>query len=231
MRSRRAAHRGSSVSCPWSGARSAHFSPHSAHRPAAVGPAQRGERQVEHERVADGLLEVDVVVDDAGQLVLVGGLVGDAVRVGEQLPDGDGDLVGQRVKAARALALEPGVRGAGDVARPPRPTPAAGPARPARPAGRRSSAAPSRCRERGRRRCRRAWRRAVGPARERRWPTVRRGRDGACSPFQGRSAPTGLPSRRQGRRPAYSIRSMPVPVRPARRAPPGCRARAGCARA
>ena len=51
----------------------------------AVRAAQRGQRQRQHQRVADGLLEVDVLVDDPGQLVGVGGLVGDAVRVGEQL--------------------------------------------------------------------------------------------------------------------------------------------------
>ena len=85
-RSRRAAHRGSSVSCPWSGPRSARFSPHSGHRP-GQSSAQRGQRQLEDDGVAHGLLQVDAVVDDPRQLVLVRGLVRHAVRVGEQLAD------------------------------------------------------------------------------------------------------------------------------------------------
>ena len=94
-RSRRAAHRGSSVSCPWSGARSARRSPHSGHSPGQSGRHSGAQRQRQHHRVADHLLDVDPLVDHPRQLVGVGGLVGGAVRVGEQLAELDVDLVGR----------------------------------------------------------------------------------------------------------------------------------------
>src|SRR5689334_6852239 len=81
----------------------------------AIGLAERRQREGQHERVADRLLDVDLVVHDPRELVGVSGLVGEGVRVGEQLADLHGDLVGQRVEAAGALALQLRVRGAGEV--------------------------------------------------------------------------------------------------------------------
>jgi hypothetical protein len=72
----------------------------------AVVDAERRQGEVDHDRVAHGLLEVDVLTDDPGQLVVVRGLVRQGVRVGEQLAQLDGHLVGQVVQAARALARQ-----------------------------------------------------------------------------------------------------------------------------
>src|SRR6185503_4164412 len=84
-------------------------------QPRTVVDAQRGQGEREHHGVTHGLLDVDVVVDDAGQLVVVRRLVGGAVRVGEQLPDLHGQLVGQVAQTARALAGQRRRGGPGDV--------------------------------------------------------------------------------------------------------------------
>ena len=62
-------------------------------QPRTVRPAQRRERQRQPDGVDDRLLEVDGVVNDAAHLVGVGGLVGGAVGIGEQLGEVDLDVV------------------------------------------------------------------------------------------------------------------------------------------
>ena len=49
-------------------------------QPAAVVPAQRRQRQVEHQRVADERLQIEHVADEVADLVLLGGLLGGRVR-------------------------------------------------------------------------------------------------------------------------------------------------------
>ena len=73
------------------------------HRPAQSGPHSGANGSASPIGVDDRLLEVDGVVDDAADLVGVGGLVGRAVGIGEQLGEVDLDVAGDRGQAARAL--------------------------------------------------------------------------------------------------------------------------------
>ncbi|MCO5561366.1 hypothetical protein L7F22_014987 [Adiantum nelumboides] len=81
----------------------------------AVLAAQGRHRELGDDRVAHGLGEVDALVDQARDLVGVGGLLGDRVRVGEQLADPDLHVLADRLQAARALPRQPGIGRAGDV--------------------------------------------------------------------------------------------------------------------
>ena len=79
--------------------------PHSGHRPGAVRPAHRRERQHQPDRVDDRLLEVDGVVRPTcptSSASVVASVV--AVGIGEQLGEVDLDVAGDRRQAACALA-------------------------------------------------------------------------------------------------------------------------------
>ena len=68
--------------------------PHCGHSPGQSGAAQRRERQRQPDRVDDRLLEVDGRSStDVADFVGLGGGLGGAVRVGEQLGEVDLDIV------------------------------------------------------------------------------------------------------------------------------------------
>ena len=128
------AHRGSiGASCPCSGS-SLRFAPQSAHRPAAVLPAQRLERQVQHHLVAEQRLEVDQVALQPAGLLL------DRLALGMdvQLLDVDLQLVGDLGQAPYALPAQLCTSRCRSPARPRPLTRAAGRARSATPVAPRS---------------------------------------------------------------------------------------------
>ena len=75
-------------------------------QPGTVRLAQRRPRQAEHHQVTHHRFEIEQVVLEPADLVLLRGLVGGAVRIGEQLTDVDRELLGDRVEAPPALAAQ-----------------------------------------------------------------------------------------------------------------------------
>lgn len=79
----------------------------------AVRPAHRRKRQFQTDRIDDRLLEIDGFVDDASDLVFLGGLVGGAIRIGKQFGQGYLNATPHRAEATSTLADGRGGHGPG----------------------------------------------------------------------------------------------------------------------
>ncbi len=80
----------------------------------AVFAAQRVERKLQSHRIDYDWIEVDLIVDDAMNLVLVGRIFGHAVRIREQLGEVHVHGSGHGLEAARALPGRVGANGTCD---------------------------------------------------------------------------------------------------------------------